>query len=635
MKINLKRAVNEFQEVSFYQPLFETIVNAIEANASLIEISLDINEQKLLDGSFERKINGFSILDNGDGFTDDNISSFSTFYSEMKKKLGCKGIGRLSWLKVFNLININSYTGTNNVFFDFNFNFNDVSTIQKEHSTKEKYTTIKFSLPQDNYIKKSIFTTLDDIKGIILRELTVKLYLLYRAGKEVIIKIKYDKDEIHIKKESLPNLREETFSIVGNNSIEYNFTLFYDFLNNNPVVHEHYVCADERKVKSISEDIIPHKFPESKSSYFLLCSDYIDKQVQQERTEFYPDFTNSRESMTSPVKLEEILEVLKTVCYKIVVSEFPEIKKENQDIIERCSKEYPHLIQYFNSSTNQLLSEKALIKNAKLQFDNDKENIRKNFYKLLKSKKIDEKAFNEQAQKISSIASIELAEYIFYREQILDAISKTYDASKDDSEYPEKFLHNLLIPMGTTLTEESSEYDSNLWILDDKFMGFKRAFSDKKISMINKELIDKYSELGSNYEPDVAVFYTDYSGKLDLIVIEIKRAGEKAINKLNAVPELNRNIGNIVKNYNDIRRVYGYVVMHIDENTANDLTMQGNMLPLFTKNGEPCFYQHNANIKDIEGNPIDTHVYLLSLKTIEADARARNKTFLSILTKNS
>ena len=105
-------------------PLFEAVINSIESieDRSLIEqqslsnyyIRLEIERVEQLDFGIkpgarpESEITGFRIIDNGVGFTDENWESFRTLDSSHKLEKGCKGIGRLMWLKAFNNVTVYS-----------------------------------------------------------------------------------------------------------------------------------------------------------------------------------------------------------------------------------------------------------------------------------------------------------------------------------------------------------------------------------------------------------------------------------------------------------------------------------------------------------------------------------------------
>lgn len=51
---------------------------------------------------------GFSIEDNGEGFTAANMTSFETLDSDHKADMGCRGVGRLLWLKAFDRVSVRS-----------------------------------------------------------------------------------------------------------------------------------------------------------------------------------------------------------------------------------------------------------------------------------------------------------------------------------------------------------------------------------------------------------------------------------------------------------------------------------------------------------------------------------------------
>ena len=105
-------------------PVYEAVINSIESieDRSDIEqkplshyyIELEIDRVEQLD--FYPKpgprpggeIRAFRITDNGVGFTDKNWQSFRTLDSLHKVEKGCRGIGRLMWLKAFNNVVVHS-----------------------------------------------------------------------------------------------------------------------------------------------------------------------------------------------------------------------------------------------------------------------------------------------------------------------------------------------------------------------------------------------------------------------------------------------------------------------------------------------------------------------------------------------
>jgi len=70
------------------------------------------------------KIVGFKITDTGVGFNDQNMKSFETLDTDHKVDKGCRGVGRLLWLKAFKRVNVQSVYEENGDFLLRKFSFN-------------------------------------------------------------------------------------------------------------------------------------------------------------------------------------------------------------------------------------------------------------------------------------------------------------------------------------------------------------------------------------------------------------------------------------------------------------------------------------------------------------------------------
>lgn len=71
MSINIENYVRRLKDIDFMQPLYEAVVNSLDAQAS--NISIQVKSQEVLDKDSGKKlqlINGFEITDNGEGFTE-------------------------------------------------------------------------------------------------------------------------------------------------------------------------------------------------------------------------------------------------------------------------------------------------------------------------------------------------------------------------------------------------------------------------------------------------------------------------------------------------------------------------------------------------------------------------------------
>lgn len=104
-------------------PLFEAVVNSVQSVAALncgpdygeifVEIVRGPQANLVLEDPKGRRgappqepITGFKIIDNGCGFDAKNLESFETLDSDYKASEGCRGVGRLLWLKAFESVNV-------------------------------------------------------------------------------------------------------------------------------------------------------------------------------------------------------------------------------------------------------------------------------------------------------------------------------------------------------------------------------------------------------------------------------------------------------------------------------------------------------------------------------------------------
>jgi hypothetical protein len=140
---SIETIVNDLKIVSWEQVIYEAIMNSLQANATDIKIkffqnSLNIEETK---GYIESIV----IEDNGDGFNEKNTKSFQEYRSKYKINLGCKGIGRFLFLKMFDEINIRSLD--KNIKFVINKDIN----VKIEDKIINK-TIVNFLKPKNKFI---------------------------------------------------------------------------------------------------------------------------------------------------------------------------------------------------------------------------------------------------------------------------------------------------------------------------------------------------------------------------------------------------------------------------------------------------------------------------------------------------
>ena len=119
-------------------PVFEAVINSIQSIEERFGKDMKSGEIRVIvhrtlqpnlpeiDTRKEPEIISFEITDNGIGFTDRNMDSFKTVASSYKLEKGGKGIGRFTWLKAFENVEIDS--------------------VYKDDKGKTRRRTIQFSL---------------------------------------------------------------------------------------------------------------------------------------------------------------------------------------------------------------------------------------------------------------------------------------------------------------------------------------------------------------------------------------------------------------------------------------------------------------------------------------------------------
>src|SRR5271156_749805 len=98
--VNVRRLVENIRSgTNIYTPLVELVVNAIQAidesgtKNGLVEIDILRTGQADMIDRLE-DVDGFTVKDNGIGFTKTNRDAFDTLYTERKVLDGGKGFGR-------------------------------------------------------------------------------------------------------------------------------------------------------------------------------------------------------------------------------------------------------------------------------------------------------------------------------------------------------------------------------------------------------------------------------------------------------------------------------------------------------------------------------------------------------------
>ncbi len=632
MFVDLKSAVSQLSSRTNVQTVCcEAIMNSLHAGANEVTVELYENhiprEELDLDDDNKNKLQKLIITDNGDGFTNENIKSFLNLYSPHKADLGCKGIGRLSYLKVFENVRIDSTSEDGGKSCNFNY---DLSHKSFQNATaednKKSGTTITYSNPKCSKSAHGIPLDFTKIVDDVYKNIMPHLYLDKEGIKVIFKHLKGSETVSEIIKDSktLPELSEEVFIIqesVSTAKKKFKFTLSYVITKNESVqdkdVMKGYFCANKRSVysfsdKNIGDSKIPLKAISGYNILFLAESKYLDspQRIDPDRQTF--DIDPTYNEVDSPISWQMINKPLLEVIERILLARFPSLKDDGEKLIDKVRNEHLHLASYVEAPNRigGIYSEKHFIDRAETKFKQDKAEFFKNKDSWRPEKVI---------RKASDIAGKELIEYIQMRDQIITQLEKV----ADDKGSNEQELHNLILDMKKTANEKTvfSLENNNLWLIDDKFMGFSQVASDVDINTIlNLESIENKGDVESKRRPDIAAFYRDDS-QTKLVLFELKKTNagtfdaSKGIDQLSLYAKKFRATG--------VQEIYLYLLSAINED-AKDVLKERGFQTIYSKDGQYMFGTVGS---------VPCSLSVLDARAVISDARARNQTFINMVKK--
>ena len=599
MKTDLTRAIDNYKKSSIFDSINEAIVNSIQASATKIEITIQASKSSQSDLLEEREfISSVEIKDNGDGLNKSNRESFLTYLSSHKKNQGCKGIGRLSYLKTFKKVHISSKQNNELVAFDFTPELNEDKLNPKEIIYNEKETIITLKNPVED-VKYDLEKAYNEIYDHIYP-------FLFLNEKDCEIIINNDKK---ITRDDVKNIENVKFKIIKEINAQekcFEFNLWYRFRKCERTSLDDFLCINSRPTKRFSNKQLQLKLNE-KNGYqitFLLESDWINQKSNQFhdiKIEEDEDEENDNNQMFPDISWKEVRKNLSIEIEKLFNKHFPELQMENSKKINDLKEKYPHYADYIETANVGFVDEKQLLDNAYKQ-------ARKEEQKL--------ESKNASIEDVKKCVSNDLIRYILHRQKIIEKLQELKNTKI------EKEVHNLFLEQGLEGTEERQiPLDkNNLWLLDDKFMSYSYIASEKAIStFLQKVGLEKN---GSNEEMDI-VFYSNDKEKQRVVILEMK--------KLTANYKENGTGINQLFNYTvqlfgaGVKELYLYLIAEIDDKFRTSLTGKDNFTKIFSHQGE--VYQNSYP-------KFNAYIQIISPDAIIADAAARNKTFLDII-KNS
>ena len=621
MQVNIKQAIRLFfSNPSLDMVFIEAIANSLDADASKISICISIDE---LGKQETLKI---TVQDNGVGFTQERYGKFCKLLQVEDSTH--KGVGRLVYLYYFDTIEVSSIFNKQHRTFLYNTSFDEANSnmVLEPIDSQEQRTILNFSNCTLKRLSSYNSILPDSLKRMILEEFLPRFYVYKEEGKEIEIDIelkigKVKKNQfignrkVTISLNDLPVLKVEEVNASQIRMFE-DMVLQYSIEKKESYVAPFIItalCIDNRAYK-LSDIISSDNIPWGYELIFLLKSSIFNGQVDP-----------SRQTLTLRDELlKSVKKIFRTKIANIIQQDIPSFKESNEKTRLSLSKSYPHLLGYFEDEEIGIVSRSKSLEIAQQKFLRDQKTV-------LEAEYLD----GEKYEKAMDLSSRSLAEYILYREKI---ISKLETITNKDSEAT---IHNLILPKRSILKNNQNVtaiYNNNLWLLDNKYMTYTTAMSERTMQEVVEEITQGVEHGSDSNRPDLAIIFSDnpedLSCKVDVVIIELKKRGIKLSKTEEVISQLKQRATKLMNYYpNRIQRIWFYGIVEFNDEFKLSLKNE-HYTPLFSK--DTLYYKENEWYLSLESDiPYKVGTYILSIDAFIKDAKAHNEIFLKVSSINS
>lgn len=672
--LDIQGLVRQLKMSNYLMPLFEAVVNSIQSiylsgiKNGYIEIYINrVSEQQNLNlGNNSnipytvQEIDSIIISDNGSGFNNKNVESFNKAYYTEKVALGCKGVGRFSWLKAFDSVDIESVFEEQGNKYKRVFTYKIPRGIDKNtfitQLTEEKdiKTIIKLKGLKTKYAKNSK----QRIETIAKKILEHCFYYISAENAPTIIIKGYDNENKDKEAKSI-SINELYKNLYSKNVIDekvniknsaFNIKHIKLFDTGEEENHKVYFCGNNRMVlsdtvKNITklsnlEEKIQDIDSTNKFYYIAYVSGkYLDDNTDPDREGF--TFKHKEIPLDIPgyLSLSDIKNGISDNLISYIAPYLDIVQKNKMERIAKVINEemaqYNYLLaedENFFDDISLYAEKEDIKKKIKIKHIIKRDEVNKNFEDFVKETDLNliendneyEEKLKKFVKEIDDVGRADLAEYVAHRKVILEYYEKYLGWNEENNKpYKEEFIHNLIYPMGTTSNEIPYE-KHNLWIIDDKLAFSDFISSDKAFNQLN----NIHSE--SNDRADLLfdskkIFSNNDNTDLDTVtIVEFKRPErDDYTDKDNPIAQIYRYIDTIkegkVRKSNgrqvsvvNSAKFYCYIICDITDKIKNFAKM-GNFIEMPDGNGYFLF-----------SNSYNAYIEIISFNKVLQDCKKRN-----------
>ena len=499
-------------------PVFEAVVNSIYAidervnqdagfanTDGRIRVILNRDNKADLFGG-KPEISSITVEDNGIGFTDANYASFCELDSMYRASLGCKGIGRLLWLKAFDSVEIESYYKTENeirqrhLVFSVN-GIKDVSISEQDNEDPAKVLATKIHLNGVSPKFKGALSKYSQ-EGIAKAIFEHCLWFFLREGGCPDIRVIDGDDsatnlsEIYDQYLCSENIDTDSFQLCDVSFDVLHIRLQKSDKNSNVISY----CAENRivleeKIKDVV-GLYDSAIQTESGPFFYKCfvtSDYLNENVSSDRFTFrIPDKReeNNEDELYTDIYFSDIrkkvVETVKSYLAPYLKDTIAAGIEKLQTYVDTKAPYYKPFLASMSAdemSINPNSTDKSmdLLLHQKMM---EKEHLlleQGHDILTIKDGESDddyEERTRAYFDNIQNLKQSDLTRYVIHRKKILELLKGAL-AQDDNGHYSkEDRIHQIIMPMH--VTSDSEEFgDNNLWIVDERLVFHHFLASDK------------------------------------------------------------------------------------------------------------------------------------------------------------
>lgn len=541
-------------------PLFEAVVNSILAidervkndeTFSRIDAYIDVRIQRELQTSVvegtKPDVCSVQIEDNGVGFDENNFGSFMILDSMYRAELGCKGIGRLLWLKEFEGVHISSIYKELDVLQERRFRFNERGIEEEAPQALpegvEQKTIVELSSINGEYKKALSKYTANAIAKELFEHCQ---WFFLRRGGACRIRVIDGVDVVNLDDlydAYLPQSEVSSFTIG-----ETVFDVLHVWSQLSDSASTASYCANERivideKIKGVTglyDSALNHN---GEMLYYrcFVTSDYLDAHVSANRIAFeIPD-----------KPLEEQPDMFDTIYFNDIKEKLQECVREylSSDIQDNIQAGRARIQQFVEQKAPYYRPLLASMKDEEIMVNpnsNDKtvelilhDEMRKKEHRLLeeghdilhaRNDETEEEYRKRSEQYFSDAITLKetaLAQYVVNRKVFIEMLRDAISRDANGRYKKEENVHKIIMPM--RMTSDKVEFkENNLWMIDERLVFHRYLASDisfRSMPITESDSLQRPDILVENLVYDNPLFITA-SNRMpytSLRIVEFKR----------------------------------------------------------------------------------------------------------------